>query len=317
MAEGNFAGAIQALETGFCLSRHLGEAPFLISSLVGVAMGSIFADTLLDFIELPNAPNLYWPLTALPRPLMSIRKGEEFEQKMMELQFPDLADLERSRTPKQWDAVLGRVRKEFEPLLNLGKNGKPLPEGITAADPASKSPDLAAARKYLIDQRGLPGKKVKEMPPAQVLVLAMAAAYRDFSDDQHKVIYLPYPKARLAFAAAEKRLKDAPDNEVNRLARTLLPALGKVLAAQNRLDRRIAALRVIEALRLHAAANDGKLPGKLEDVTAVVIPNDPGTGKPFAYEYDAKKGIATLTGIIPGEPPQANNLRYRLKIRQK
>jgi hypothetical protein len=248
---------------------------------------------------------------------MSVRKGEEFEQKMLELQFPDLGDLERSRTPKQWDAVLRRVRKEFEPMLTEGKNGKPLPEGTRPEDPASKAPDLEAARKYLTVQRGLPAKQVKEMPPAQVLVLAMAAAYRDFSDEQHKVSNLPYPQARLAFAAADKRLRKAPDTEVNRLARTLLPALGKVLESQNRLDRRIAALRVIEALRLHAAANDGKLPEKLSDLTAVPIPNDPGTGKPFAYEYDGKKGTAILTGTIPGEPAKGNSMRYKLSMRKK
>jgi hypothetical protein len=95
----------------------------------------------------------------------------------------------------------------------------------------------------------------------------------------------------------------------------LLPALHKVLAAQNRLDRRIAALRVIEALRMHAAANNGQLPEKLSDVKVVPVPNDPGTGRPFEYRREGRG--ATLTGRIPGEPLDKNGLRYRITVRKK
>src|SRR5439155_6666082 len=118
-------------------------------------------------------------------------------------------------------------------------------------DPASESPDLQTARKYLRQSRGLSAARVKEMPPAQVLVLYIADRYRDLGDDYFKAAYLPFLKARPVFAAAEKRLKDAPDTEGTRLARTLLPALSRVRIAENRLDRRIAALRVIEAVRIH------------------------------------------------------------------
>jgi hypothetical protein len=88
-----------------------------------------------------------------------------------------------------------------------------------------------------------------------------------------------------------------------------------VQSAQTRLDRKIAALRVIEALRLHAAANDGRLPDKLTDITLVPVPDDPGTGKPFGYERD--QDTATLTSQIPGEKPEVSGLRYRLTVRKK
>lgn len=53
------------------------------------------------------------------------------------------------------------------------------------------------------------------------------------------------------------------------------------LNAQIQCDRRVAALRTIEALRLHAVSHDGKLPESLGHVTEVPIPDDPATGKPL------------------------------------
>ena len=44
---------------------------------------------------------------------------------MLEMQFPDMADLDRPRTPEQWDAVLFRVRKEIERLSKLEPEGGP------------------------------------------------------------------------------------------------------------------------------------------------------------------------------------------------
>ena len=89
---------------------------------------------------------------------------------MVEMQFPDLADLDRPRSPEQWDAVLVRVRKEFEELNKLGLENstqpKPLKPGTTVSDPAAKSPDLPVARKYLTEVVGMTVANVEAaMPP--------------------------------------------------------------------------------------------------------------------------------------------------------
>src|SRR5205807_1573600 len=118
---------------------------------------SIFADAILDFIEHPGAPNLYWALTALPRPLISVRKGDDFERGMMVWQFPDLADLDRARTAEQWEAALGRIRAEIHRLVQYDRDAK-APSVGKASEPASKSPDLAKARKYLVELRKLPAE---------------------------------------------------------------------------------------------------------------------------------------------------------------
>ena len=52
---------------------------------------------------------------------------------------------------------------------------------------------------------------------------------------------------------------------------------------QAMLDRKVAMLRVVEALRLHAGST-GRLPDSLDQVKVVPIPIDPLSGKVFEYE---------------------------------
>jgi hypothetical protein len=94
-----------------------------------------------------------------------------------------------------------------------------------------------------------------------------------------------------------------------------LPSLHRVRRAQGRLEQRIALLRHVEALRLYAAAHDGKLPEKLADVE-VPLPVDPFTGKPFRYEL--QDGTAHLRGTPPKgeEKIAAYNLHYEITIRK-
>jgi len=50
-------------------------------------------------------------------------------------------------------------------------------------------------------------------------------------------------------------------------------------------------LRVIEALRMHAAANKGAFPKALNDVTIVPVPQDPVTGDAFVYVYKDSRHV--------------------------
>jgi hypothetical protein len=81
--------------------------------------------------------------------------------------------------------------------------------------------------------------------------------------------------------------------------------------AELRIDRRVAALRVIEAIRIHAAAHDGALAESLDRITEVPVPEDPATGKPFEYHRDGNS--ATLFGPKAGLPPTWPS--YRITIR--
>jgi hypothetical protein len=318
LAEGDFKAAAHHLETGFAFTRHVAEGPTLIHKLVGFALAQGFISATADFIERPDAPNLYWAITALPRPLIDQRRAEEWEYRMVEMEFPELDDLDRERTAEQWNSILQRVRTG---LRNMAMGGKPpklpafFPKDTAPEDSAAKSPDLPEARKFVARTKNLSTEKVEAMPPAQVLLLYMMGTYHEDRDDFYRAIYLPYPQFFPVVDEAKKRLREAPISEGHVLARVLLSGLDRCTSRQVAVEIHLAALRIIEALRAHAAAHDNQLPNKLSDVTEGPIPLDPATGHPFEYSRDGDTG--TLVSHIPGDPPATNGVRYHVTIRKK
>jgi hypothetical protein len=323
LAEGDFPLAAHHLETGFAFARHIAQGPTLIHRMVAMAVASQLHNVVADFIELPGAPNLYWALTALPQPLIDLRSAEEWEYRMVEMQIPELGDLERARTPEQWDSALRRVRTELQQLAGLaeegpatgsGKTATYFPMGWTPEQPAAQSSELVAARQFLTQRGGFPAEKVEAMSPAEVLLRYIMGGYAEDRDANYSAAWLPYPQAFPRLTTAHQRLRGLPASESHVLARIILPALSKVLSTQARVERSLAALRVIEALRQYAAAHDGQLPGQLTDVTELPLPDDPGTGHPF--EYRREGDTARLVSQIPGDPQPSSGLRYRVTLRK-
>jgi hypothetical protein len=319
LAEKDYPAAAHHLETCFAFSRHVANGPTLIHKLVGFTLAMQLAGAAADFVERPDAPNLYWAHTTLPRPLIDLRGPLEWEYRMLEMQIPEFSDLDRERTAERWDDTLRRVRTQFQQFFREGKEGSNLklpdwyPKDCAPDDPAAKSPDLPAARKFVARAKGLPADKVEAMPAAQVLLLFIAGVYREDRDDWYCSAYLPYPQARPLLEAAIKRLREAPISEAHVPARALLPGLNRVLAAQARVERNFAALRIVEALRIFAAAHDGKLPTKLSEVTEVPLPDDPGTGRPFEYTREGDTGTLASGDSLP----IAGGVRYHVTIRKK
>lgn len=315
IAAGRYDQAVYSLETGFALAHHLGEAPTIITGLVGIAIGGLTATQLETLIQSPNAPNLYWALTDLPRPLVSLRKPFEGEILTTEKEIPLQKGLE--------DRVLSA--SEAHALVNQLAG---LLQGMDGV-PGERTPqlDLAAAglvvksytpAKHFLAGRGLDAARIEAMPAPQVVFLAARIQFDQMRDDLYKWLNLPYWEAQRGLvrtleevAAARSSMEAGP-----MLAATFLSAADKVLLAQARLERQLAALRVVEALRLHAAAHNGQLPTSLRDVTEVPIPLDPITGKDFEYRRDA--ATASLTAPpspgYPDVPP--HRLLYEITLKR-
>ena len=132
IANGRFDEAMHTLQTGYALGQHAAEGPTLIHSLVAIAICGIMSDKVLEMSQQPDAPNLYWALTMLPRPLVDGRRGLEAEMNAVALTFPELRDLEdTTRTPEQWrDSLQAFWEKlaEFEG----GWSERDRPEVLTA-----------------------------------------------------------------------------------------------------------------------------------------------------------------------------------------
>jgi hypothetical protein len=132
-----------------------------------------------------------------------------------------------------------------------------------------------------------------------------ADAIRPIWDDQRRAFMLPYPRATAELdkiAARTAELKKARNEPAVALFALGVPAMRKCYHAVARLDRQMAGLMAVEAVRLHAAGAKGAPPAALADVTAVPVPPDPYAGRPF--EYVARADGFTLTAPetdgIPG-----------------
>lgn len=88
----------------------------------------------------------------------------------------------------------------------------------------------------------------------------------------------------------------------------------KVHLQMNRLDRHVAALKCIEAMRLYTAVHDGKFPKKLSDVKLVPVPDDPVTHKAFVYSRTGAKAVLEIP-VIKGTTDR-NIMRYELSFKE-
>ncbi len=307
-AAGDYDKAVYSLQTGFALARHLDQGPTLIIGLVGTAIANLMADEVEIFIQSPNAPNLYWALTDLPRPLVSLRKPYQGESLSFAKYLPSRQELEaRALSVPEAQRLIDRI---VQPLHGLGDPpfNQPPPEAkVAVAALIVKS--YTPAKQFLI-KHGLNPALVEAMPAPQVVLLYSRIQFDRLHDDMFKWIGLPFWEAQRGLAQAERELKTVKRRMEEGLpfASLFLPAAEKVLAAQARLERRLAALRIIEAIRLYGAAHQGQLPATLKEITAVPIPTDPATGKEFEYRVDGDK--ASL--IAPPMPGYANIPQYRL-----
>ena len=166
--------AIGSMQTGFGMARHLGKDPVLIRGLVGIGMAAYMCRQIEQFVQRPDAPNLYQALRDLPQPLIDLTRQAEWEE-------PDIKE--------------------------------------------------------------------------------------------------------------------------------------KVYLLMNRLERHIAALKCIEAIRLYAGSHDGMFPGKLLDVKVVDVPVDPVTTKPFSYNLSGSAAILESPGSEDLEGKYA--IRYELHLGQR
>jgi hypothetical protein len=297
-----FDDSIRTAKTMFAMSRHMGEHPTLIGELVGIAIAFVAIGPLEEMLEQPGCPNLYWALTNLPSPMVTLDWGLEGERVLIESELKELID-----TAPMSKEQINKLVEHIDKLRELDRQ----PQKATRKFLDSQNKDEKAIRSAIqrLAESGLSEEKLQRFPADQVLLLDQKLAYEISRDEMMKLMKLP----SLQIEARIGRMKKKPDGYS--LFGFLVPAIIKVRRAQSRLEQRIALLRHVEALRIYAAANDGKLPAKLSDFT-VPLPDDPFTGKPFRYEVEGN------TAHFRGTPPAGEvknpgyNVHYQVTVQK-
>lgn len=314
LAEGHHDQAIRTFQTSLSLSRHVGNSPSLIALLVGKANAIQTLLEVEEFLQTPNAPNLYWALTAIPRPYFDLKKGLQGDKLMFDVEFSKMK-LFSVRTEFEFRPFTGKELEDLEnwviELCKYSEKGELLEKDAVkkklAADVERLAPE---ARKSLIAS-GRKAKEIGDLPALQVVVADALRVSNQISDDSVKLAYLPFWQAKPLLEKMQEKIKEARPTVLQSFVK-LVPPHGKIFSAPVSLDRHIACLRCIEAIRMYAASHQGKLPNALADITEVPIPIDPVTGKDFEYKRDGEKAI--LIGPTPkGETATvANTLHFEI-----
>lgn len=327
LKQNHYIEAAKWLTVGFQTAKHHGEAGALIQMLVGLAMENTLLERVEDWIARPDSPNLYWALTALPRPLIDSRIAFEGEAVYFDSAVPENFIIGK----KPMTAVLAnrildeRLAKAKDPekqLLGPDPDLTKLSKFVAKTDRAGYTKfHFANATKDLL-ARGHTAKELDAMPQAQVLLLQGYEHFKELLDDQRKYLGLPYPDAEVGLKRClEKQKKMHADNETDAVLAfymLTLPAMEKVfIAAGARSERKVAALRVIEAIRLHSATTNGQLPATLSDITIVPVPDDPIRNKPF--NYICTGNTFTLSAPVPfgDESSRYNVCSYAITLKAK
>jgi hypothetical protein len=180
-------------------------------------------------------------------------------------------------TEAELDALVSRLSGVIS--FSREQAGQP-PRSIRAAlRAATKDTQAVRAARDRLVQSGCKDELAGKFPPLQIVLLDQKRRYVIERDERLKLLPVPVWQAD-CFATAEKSTGAARWPLVD-----LLPNIGKLRAEEAELERQVAVLRYIEALRLNAAGHDGKPAAGPAEVT-VPLPLDPVTGKPFDYSVD-------------------------------
>ncbi len=303
IAEDRTDDAVAIFGQQLALGMHLSQEPFLVSNLVGIACVGIGWGDACYLCEHKDAPNLYWALAALPRPLVDMRPALSYEREFLFEQVKALREVDETpRSNSYWARFVDRFAESIEgfddPMLQYGKPG--LVMAIAAGVPGAK--------RFLVDVEGMTSEQLAPLPNTQVFFLAVRRFYERTRDESFKWGFAPpWERDKGLQGFNQKFNADVSDyGFLTNPSGLVLPTLQAGLAAQTRCAQQLALLQTIEAIRHHLATNQNQLPDSLTELD-LPAPIDPATGQAFHYVRHSKG--ATLSGEkFPG-------IKYQFELR--
>jgi hypothetical protein len=308
VAEGRIADAVATARVLYTHATRLGEGQTLLEMLVSIGIASLANTEMQGLLQRPDAPNLYWSLAEI-RPITDGRKAMVGEQAWIGFSFRGL-DLSRRNelTADDWT----RVTERMPGILGMARANGPDDNQRRMEMAAMTAASLPWARGYL-KEIGVSDDELAELPPRALVGRAWFEHYERNLQDVVKWWSLPFPQAHAGIQAFEKRLQAERAQTPFNFAAMLLPSLGRARWTIVKLDRELAAMQVVEAIRAHAAAHDGAVPATLAEVTALPVPLDPSTGEPFGYERSGRSFV--LTSPAPAGFKITDALRVEVTVR--
>jgi hypothetical protein len=320
VVDGKIDEAVEWLQTGYAMARHVSEGPILLQGLVGVSLTGVMVRPLEDLIQAPGVPSLFWALADRPRPFINLAEAAEGERFLLEREIPELRELDAA----PWSLEKARsftedLRTKVFRLSGYVARSHSGSEASGVAEWSSKL-GLAAlvAQAYPEAKRALIAKghsaaQVAAMPAIQVTALHAYRTYQQARDDEFKWVRLPFYQASKGMNVASRRGFQAHQSSpLLRMFSMVTPAIRPAFMAQMQVDRRLDAIQCIEAIRIYGAAH-GKFPVRLEEISEAPVPLDLATGQMFGYRVEGEHAVLSAPSPPGGPDVPQYRITYELK----
>ena len=301
IAEKRYDVAFKTIQQSYRLAQDLATVPMIIVNLVAIASQSLANDSLSDLIAAEGSPNLYWALRGLPDPLVDVSVSTQFESSMAFRMFPFLVDADTAEhSPPEWHRLLVSVNFNQLGSNESLANRTRITTLVMRSYPIAKRELIAA---------GYNRERIERMPVGQVVAIFARDCQRYAADQLVKWIFMPSSARTKAIEATQATLiregylgtsDDAvADRDPLQINTRVGYNLTGISESSDRPRRVVTALATIEAIRMHAAHNNGHLPASLADISIVPVPSDPLTGKPLHYRVIDNRAELVITPTRP------------------
>jgi hypothetical protein len=294
IADGDYDRAIEHLRMNYRLGRDVASDPILVCGLVGIAIASVGNHEMPELIAAKNSPNMYWALAEMQRPFIDLYPAARYELSWGLKIFPVLLNPEeREHSPEEWARLLAGSLQDMQRAAGDGVNTEFSDWVMRIGVAGFGLIAYPEAKQRLLDS-GMDRAEIERMPVGQVIAIDASREYQRIAQEFEKWWYTPFSVARKRGAEPEKILHQRFEGGYGRvLAGLMMPALARVRDAQVKLDWQLNGLQTIEAIRMHAAET-GKLPTALTEITIVPVPINPVTEQPYEYRLDGDTAVLEL-----------------------
>lgn len=320
IADGRTDEAVHWLQTGYAMSRHVGQAPFVIPMLIGLASCVHLNRAMTDLIQAPGTPSLYWALIDRPRPFIDRSGPLAGERFFLEREIPELRELDGLPwSVAKARAFAGELQTKLYKLSDwsaparMGWGDQETGDWMNRLGIAALVARSYPEAKRSLIARGRPAAQVEAMPTLQVAFLDAYLSYQVYRDDVFKWVGLPYHHAYAGMDRAQQRCGTVQGRPLLRFFCSLFGPVRSALLAAVRGDRQLDALACVEAIRIHAAAHD-RFPARLDDLGDAPAPLDPMTGRPFQYRIEEDRAFLTAPDPPGGPANVGYAIRYELRL---
>jgi hypothetical protein len=306
--DNDWPAAARRIADGLSLARQLNRQAVMVQALVGTGIADETLTTgVSDWIARAGSPNLYWSLSELPQPFVDVHEIAGFEKAIVYYTFPVLRDSSggkcKAESWREFIAQLPGLARQLSVQTESNVSVKFQASVLAAAAYPQARADLLAS--------GRSASEVDAMDVDQAVGIYFVEHYRRLRERAWAAWELPFWEGHADLADRTAEINAERSKLGGNPLAYFFPQLAQARYQFCLVDREIALLRTVEAIRDYAAHHDGNPPASLEEIKNLPIPIDPVRNLPFRYE---RHGQTATIEALPYDGQVAHGERYELTI---